>query len=62
MEAVEYNTLDALDAEFVGGSGAGDGGGGGEETRRLEEMLVGKNKQLEGKLTEAKRAADAAEV
>jgi len=33
---------------------------GGEETRKLEELLIAKNKQLEGKLTEAKRAADVA--
>ena len=53
---MEYNTLDTLDADL-----AGDASAGGEETRKLEEMLIAKNKQLDGKLIEAKRAADAAQ-
>eukprot|EP00802_Teleaulax_amphioxeia_P005620 Tamp_05624.p1 GENE.Tamp_05624~~Tamp_05624.p1 ORF type:complete len:778 (-),score=319.41 Tamp_05624:587-2869(-) len=57
MQAVEYNTLDDLDLE----GGATSEAGGGEETRKLEEMLMAKNKQLENRLTEARRACDAAE-
>lgn len=55
---MEYNTLDSLELNESGDAALGSGG---EETRKLEEMLIAKNRQLEGKLTEAKRAADAAE-
>jgi len=59
MQAVEYNTLDTLDSDIPGDPSPDSMGG--EETRKLEEMLMVKNKQLESKLAEAKRAADAAQ-
>ena len=52
---MEYNTLDSLELNESGDAALGSGG---EETRKLEEMLILKNRQLEGKATEAKRAAD----
>jgi len=58
-QAVEYNTLDTLDSDIPGDPSPDSMGG--EETRKLEEMLMVKNKQLESKLAEAKRAADAAQ-
>jgi homeobox protein cut-like len=59
LQAVEYNTLDTLDLDL---GGAPSEAGGGEETRKLEEMLMAKNKQLESRLTEAKRACETAQA
>ena len=59
LQAVEYNTLDTLDLDL---GGAPSEAGGGEETRKLEEMLMAKNKQLESRLTEAKRACETAQT
>ena len=64
MQAVEYNTLDTLDqdpCDDASEDGTGRPLDGGSEARKLEDLLLAKNRQLEGKATEAKRAADAAQ-